>query len=120
MINIGIYPTNADTVIDNFSEWKNVRVIVARVPATLEKIHSHCIAYLHLDMNCAPPEVAAISYLWSRLVSGAVVLLDDYAYFGYRQQKLAMDAFAETKQVKILALPTGQGLLVKPPTLNAS
>ena len=44
---------------------------------------------------------------------GTVVLLDDYAYDGYRSQKLGMDAFARSKGVPILSLPTGQGLLLK-------
>jgi hypothetical protein len=42
------------------------------------------------------------------------VLLDDYAYYGYLSQKIAMDQFAEEKGIKITSLPTGQGLLVKP------
>jgi hypothetical protein len=63
------------------------------------------------------PELAAIQFVWERLVPGAVVLLDDYAYYGYLSQKLAMDQFAQEKGVKILSLPTGQGLLLKP--LNA-
>jgi len=43
-----------------------------------------------------------------------VVLLDDYAYYGYFSQKLAMDQFAQEKGIKILSLPTGQGLVLKP------
>jgi hypothetical protein len=65
-------------------------------------------------MNCSPPEVAAIDFFWDRLLPGAVVLLDDYAYFGYEPQKHAMDAFARQKHVMIASLPTGQGLLLKP------
>ena len=41
--------------------------------------------------------------------------LDDYAYRGYRPQKVAMDRFAQAKANNILSLPTGQGLLIKPP-----
>jgi len=112
---IGLYPTGPDAVIENFSEWKNVRIIAGPVPDTLPQIHAKQIAYMHIDMNCAPPEIAAISYLWERLTPGALVLLDDYAYVGYRQQKLAMDEFAATRGVKVLSLPTGQGLIIKPP-----
>lgn len=115
MIEIGLYPTTPDSVIKNFSEWKNAKVIVGPVPETLDQIRSDRIAYLSLDMNCAPPEIAAITYLWDRLVPGAIILLDDYAYYGYRQQKLAMDEFAATKDVKVLSLSTGQGLMVRGP-----
>jgi hypothetical protein len=65
-------------------------------------------------MNCSQPEIAAIQFFWDRLVRGRFVLLDDYAYYGYLSQKTAMDRFAQEKGVKILSLPIGQGLLVKP------
>jgi hypothetical protein len=115
LIEIGLYPTSPEAVIQNFSEWRKARVIVGPVSETLDQIHSKQIAYLHLDMNCAPPEIAAITQLWDRLVDGAFVLLDDYAYHGYRQQKLAMDAFAASRVVSVLSMPTGQGLILKPP-----
>lgn len=114
-IDVGLYPTAADSVVRNFSEWKNVKIIVGPVPETLPQVTAAEIAYLHLDMNCAPPEIAAINDFWDRLVAGAPVLLDDYAYHGYRQQKLAMDDFAAAKGIKVLSLPTGQGLMFKPP-----
>jgi hypothetical protein len=60
-------------------------------------VTSQQVAYLHLDMNCAPPEVAALTYFWDRLVAGAPVLLDDYAYHSYTPQRLAMDEFAHTR-----------------------
>jgi hypothetical protein len=72
------------------------------------------VSYLHLDMNCAPPEVAAFEYFWEKLVPGAIVLLDDYAYLGYESEKEAMDVLAEERKLRILSLPTGQGLLIKP------
>ena len=61
-----------------------------------------------------PPEVAALNYFWPRLLPGAFVLLDDYAYSGFGEQKAAMDELARAKNIQILSLPTGQGLLVKP------
>lgn len=65
-------------------------------------------------MNCSPPEVAAFNYFWERLVPGAFVLLDDYAYKGFDLQKVAMDTAAAAQDLKIVSLPTGQGLLIKP------
>jgi hypothetical protein len=41
------------------------------------------------------------------------VLIDDYAFYGYVSEKIAMDRFAQENGIKILSLPTGQGLLVK-------
>jgi macrocin-O-methyltransferase TylF-like protien len=110
------YVHGADTARRNFAQWRNVRIVVGSVPDTLPQVTADKVAFLHLDMNCAGPEVAAAAHFWPKLVPGAFVLLDDYAYRGYRAQKLAMDAFALEKGVPVASLPTGQGLIVKPPS----
>ena len=111
----GFYTCEIESVRENFSEWKNLSLIEGAIPETLPQVRAEEISYLHLDMNCSTPEVAAAYFFWDRLVPGALLLLDDYAYQGYRPQKVAMDAFAQAKGNKILSLPTGQGLLIKPP-----
>jgi hypothetical protein len=72
------------------------------------------VAFLHIDMNCAYPERAALEYFWNKLASGAIVLLDDYAYFGHEEQREAIDAVAGNLGVDVLCLPTGQGMIVRP------
>ncbi len=114
-LNSGFYVSGPDTVIANFAQWKNTRIIVGAIPETLGQVESTRIAYLHLDLNCAPPEVAAAEHFWGRLVPGALVLLDDYAYAGFERQKAGMDDFAARHGVSICSLPTGQGLMVRPP-----
>jgi hypothetical protein len=109
------YVSNVESVKSNFSEWKNVRIIKGPIPETLGQVDAQYVAFLHMDLNCSPPEVAALAYLWDRLVPGAFILLDDYAYQGYYPQKVGMDLFAKNKGLMIASLPTGQGLLIKPP-----
>lgn len=109
----GFYVVGADSVRANFSEWRNVRIIEGSIPDTLSQVDARRVAFVHIDMNCSPPEIAALSFLWDRLVPGAMVLLDDYAYCGYEHQKEAMDEFAKSHLVTIASLPTGQGLLIR-------
>jgi len=101
-------------VTKNFSEWRNVRIIQGRIPETLALVTSEKIGFMHIDLNCSAPEIAALSFFWRKLVSGALVLLDDYAYVGFGPSKKAMDSLMEEKGVRILSLPTGQGLLIVP------
>lgn len=110
----GIYANSVDSVKRNFAEWQNVRIIPGTVPETLDQVDANTVAYLHIDMNCAPPEVAALRFFWPRLTPGAFVLLDDYAQRGRDEQRLAMDTVAGELGVSICTLPTGQGLLMKP------
>ena len=113
LIENGFYVTSSDKVRTNFSEWKNIKIIEGIIPETLKQIKADEIAFLHIDLNCSPPEVATMEYLWDRLVTGALILLDDYAYKGYHHQKIAMDNFASKTGVSIASLPTGQGLIIK-------
>jgi hypothetical protein len=111
----GFYVRGVDEVSANFAQWPRARIIEGPVPETLQRVTSSRIAFLHLDMNSAPPEVAAVTWFWERLAPGAPVLLDDYAYLGYTPQKLAMDEFARAHGIGVCSLPTGQGLILKPP-----
>lgn len=110
----GFYASSVDSVRANFAQWRNQRIIVGVVPETLDQVDAHAVAFLHIDMNCAPPEVDALRFFWPRLSPGAFVLLDDYAFIGAEEQRLAMNALASELRVPICALPTGQGLLIKP------
>jgi hypothetical protein len=109
----GFYTSRADSVRANFSQWQRVKIIEGAIPETLDKVDSQDIAYLHIDLNCSPPEVAALRYFWARVVPGGLILLDDYAYVGYELQKAAMDTVARDLGFSILSLPTGQGLILK-------
>ncbi len=110
----GFYTSNTEEVRANFAEWKNLSLIEGAIPETLSQVQADQICYLHLDMNCSTPELAAAEFFWDRLTPGACLLLDDYAYRGYRAQKTTMDCFAQARGNMILSLPTGQGLLIKP------
>ena len=93
----------------------NVKIIKGAVPETLEYVDSNKISYLSIDMNCVLPEVAALEFFWDKMVSGGIIILDDYGYANVsNDQKKAHDSFALSKNVEILTLPTCQGLLIKP------
>lgn len=102
-------------VVKKFSRWPNAVVVRGRVPETLEAMKASAkVAYASIDMNVAAAEMAAADFLWPRLVPGGLMLLDDYGWAAHVNQKKAWDGWAERTGVLILALPTGQGLVMKP------
>jgi hypothetical protein len=105
-----------DDVVENFAEFRNVTLVRGSVPETLSSVAIDKVSYLSIDMNNAAPEIAAANYFWDRLVPGAVILLDDYGFVTYEEQKKAFDKWSAEHGVPILALPTGQGLMMKPLT----
>jgi O-methyltransferase len=98
----------------HFASMDNVEVVKGTVPDVLPSLAIDRVAYLHIDMNIAEPEVAAAEHFWDRLVSGGVVVFDDYGSLAHVEQKAALDNFARARSVGILTLPTGQGLLIRP------
>jgi O-methyltransferase len=98
----------------NFSAYKNVILVRGTVPETLGSVPIAKVSFLSLDMNSAIPEEHALNYFWDKLSSGAVIVFDDYGFNGYEEQQIAHDKFAASKNLQVLLLPTGQGLLFKP------
>ena len=109
----GAYVTDLGRIIANYSEWPNAVVVQGAVPEALPALDIGKVAYLHIDMNCAYPEQAAMEFFWDRLSPGALVLFDDYAYFGHDCQKQSIDDAAGRLGAEVLSLPTGQGLIIR-------
>lgn len=110
----GAYKETLQQVTASFASFPNVVIVPGIVPHVLPLVVPERVAYLSIDMNAALPEIAAARHFWPRLVSGGVMLLDDYGWQGHDVQKRAFDDFAAERNVPILQLPTGQGLVVKP------
>ncbi|MGD0678772.1 MAG: TylF/MycF/NovP-related O-methyltransferase [Polyangiaceae bacterium] len=110
----GYYSECYDAVRYAFREYPNVELVRGPVPDTLHEHNIESVAYLSIDMNFAMPELAAAEHFWDRLVSGASIVLDDYAFPGHDEQRSGFDAFARRRNVPLLTLPTGQGLIQKP------
>lgn len=110
----GNYAECYDDVCKTFAAFSNVKIIRGAVPDTLSQVAADAVSYLSLDMNCVAPELAAAEYFWPKLVSGAVMVLDDYGWKKYAAQREGFDEFAKRKGVSVFALPTGQGLIFKP------
>jgi O-methyltransferase len=101
-------------VQQKFARYPQVRLVKGLIPDSFAGNCPDKIAYLHIDMNQAPAEIAALEHLFDRMVPGGILILDDYEWAGeYRKQKLAEDVWFEAKRYRVMPLPTGQGLVIK-------
>lgn len=112
-IEAGAYVTDMGRIRSNFAEWPNAIIVQGSVPEVLDQVEFGAVAFLHIDMNCAFPERSALEFFWERLSPGAIILFDDYTYFGHDCQRIAIDAVARARGAEILSLPTGQGLIIR-------
>lgn len=117
--------------ISNKGRWKNLQIDDTK--RNLEEFTDHItyhqgyipesfkttsspptIVYLHIDLNSAKPTLASLEFFYPRLVSGGVILFDDYGWQGYEDTKKMIDKFFSDKPGIIMKLPTGQAIYFQP------
>lgn len=108
-----VYDDCYDEVVRTFSAFSNVRIVRGIVPDVLPEVVPDRVAFLSIDLNTPEPSAAALEHFWPRLSRGAAVVLDDYAFAWFAEQRQALDAAAARLGAPILALPTGQGLMIR-------
>jgi O-methyltransferase len=107
-------PELYERVRKKFVDYPGVRILKGLIPEVFLNGCPQLIAYLHIDLNQAPAEIAALEHLFDRVVPGGIVILDDYEWSGiYRNQKLTEDAWFEARRYRVMPLPTGQGIVIK-------
>ena len=102
-----------DAVVERFNSYPNIHVIRGVIPDVLHEQAPQRIAFLHLDLNAAQAEIAAIDMLYDRVSSGGIILLDDFGRFEHRHLCAEHIKWWGERGYAILELPTGQGLIVK-------
>ena len=68
------------------------------------------IAYLHIDINSAKPTLDVLNFFFPKLVSGGIIIFDDYGWKPYHGTKNVVDEFFSNKNGIIQKLPTGQAI----------
>lgn len=105
-----------DEVHKRLGRWKaQLRFVVGDVFKTLPETETGPLAFAHIDLNAAAPTELALQYTWSRLVPSGIIVFDDYGFLeDYLDQRRLIDNFFKSAKHPIMALPTGQGMAIKP------
>ncbi len=102
-----------ERTLERFADIPNVKIIKGIVPDSFSLGKPDKIAFLHIDMNNAPSELAVLEHLYDRVEKNGIIMFDDYGYIHYRAQKDVADNFFKAHCKKVLELPTGQGMYIK-------
>lgn len=108
-----VYADGDKDVRDYFSRYSKTKIITGFIPSVLVELPIDSkIKFLHLDLNSALAEELALNSLKNRFVNGTVILFDDYGGPGGENQAMIHEQFAEQNDKFLLALPTGQALII--------
>lgn len=107
-------PELRDAVASHFSDRPWVRVVGGALPGTFLDDGPERIAFMHLDLNDADAERACVVETFDRIVPGGMLVLDDFGSQRYAESHRVHREFFDAREIAVLELPTGQGLIVKP------
>ncbi|HTI66466.1 MAG TPA: TylF/MycF/NovP-related O-methyltransferase [Caulobacteraceae bacterium] len=108
-----------EEVRDRFAHIPNIEVIKGRAPEILDERAPAAISFIHMDLNNATAEIAALDKLFDRLTPGGIIVFDDYVWVTAQAQYRAEKAWFGERGLVVMELPTGQGVFVKGPSQAA-
>jgi hypothetical protein len=95
-----------DSMIPRFKRVELVKGDACKtIPEYVKKNPGLRIALLHLDMDIYAPTLAALEHLYPLVVSGGVLLLDEYAMTGFPGESAAFDQYFEGRRPRLKKFP---------------
>ena len=108
------YCNDFDAVRERFKKFGNVKFIYGFAPECLESLKSEKIAFLQTDAGNAEAEAKSIELLWPRIISGGIVVVDNYSSAGGGNRGLFLDVLSKLPgQHEMLATLHGQLIVFK-------
>ncbi len=109
--------TSVELVEERLAPWRDALVFhVGDVFDTIPRAEIGDLSLVHMDLNASAPTRVALEYSYPRLVPGGAIVFDDYGWnpSSYEQRDV-IDEFCGPLPENLLALPSGQALLIKLP-----
>jgi len=108
--------TSPEYVAQLLARWEGrFELVPGDVFETLPRIETGPLSFVPMDLNASAPTQVALEYAYPRLVRGGIMAFDDYGWNEYIDQRLLVEEFFSQQPDEVIALPTGQALMVKRP-----
>jgi O-methyltransferase len=111
----GAFAATLEEVKQTLVDFPAVTYFQGWIPAIFEKLPEAQYKFVHIDVDLYEPVHHSIAYFYPRLVTGGVIVFDDYGSLYWPGAKKAVDDYCAAQQLSLLCLSTGQALLWKKP-----
>lgn len=82
-------------------------------PTTANPIKEKKFCFVHIDLDIYQSIFDCCSFFYGRMTTGGFFVFDDYGFLSCPGAKSATDDFFKDKPESVIALPTGQALVIK-------
>ena len=101
-----------ELIQERFARYANIKVIQGELPSILQDVCPEKISFIHMDLTNYESEKDTLEFLINRLSNNAIVIFEGFGFEHYQIYKIAELPFIKQRDVKILELPTNQGLMI--------
>ncbi|MEN3976047.1 TylF/MycF/NovP-related O-methyltransferase [Emcibacter sp. SYSU 3D8] len=105
--------TSLESVRSFLGNDPSIRFIKGWIPKTFEKVDSNNFCFAHIDLDLYQITSDLLHFIYPRLVSGGIIVLDDYGYASCPGAREAVDEFFSDKPERILTMTTAQAIIIK-------
>lgn len=91
------------------------RVILHKgwIPARFHEVENERFSLVHVDVDLYEPTRDSVAFFYPRMMPGGIMICDDYGFASCPGAKRAIDEFLADKPENVLALTSGQSLVIK-------
>lgn len=106
--------TSVSGVMDLLEPFKDDVIPVAgMIPDSFRDVAAAVWSFVHIHLNLYQSTKDALEYAFPRLSPGGVIFIEDYGLRSCSGVKCAVDEFCLRKGGIVMALPSGQGVIIK-------
>lgn len=103
-----------DIVRRNLAEFGD-RVVLHKgwIPDRFNEVENERFSLVHVDVDLYEPTRDAVAFFYPRMTPGGILICDDYGFASCPGAKQAIDEFFANKPENVLALTSGQSVVIK-------
>jgi O-methyltransferase len=105
--------TSVEGVTQFLSDCNNVRIFKGFFPNTATPIENLKFSLVHVDVDIFTSVKACCEFFYPRMVSGGIIVFDDYAVLSCPGATLAVDEFFSNKLEKVIRMVTSGSFVIK-------
>ena len=102
-----------EVVKKNLDNFPGIKYHKGWIPNVFKDLSGTTYRFVHIDVDLVEPTMASFEYFYPRLVSGGIIVCDDYGGKIWESTKKAVDVFCATHNCQSLRLSTGQIMIFK-------
>lgn len=98
-----------------FHNYQNVHLIKGWIPKVFETLNeNYRYKFVHIDVDLYEPTLNTLNYVFDKVISGGVIITDDYGSTTFPGNRKAWHEFFSRKNIQgSIFLPSGQAVYIK-------